>query len=197
MGNKANAWGVFNMLAGARKWCLDRFGEYPADAQIDPVGPASGNVRIVRGGILDLEERNNPKIDFWRPASRLAIAPAFGPPAGAAGSGDAGGIQRPGLIGVWYGNTDRTGPQQVDTVARLNTSWSNDPRGGGRWSGRWRGKLEAPFTGDVTLTAETEGGLSFEMDGRRLFDSGSNPPQLSATVTLVARRTPGLGMRTP
>jgi len=84
---QANAWGVKNMLASAREWCLDWFGEYPAERQKDPVGPATGSVRIVRGGILDLEERNNPKIDFWQPQSRLAIAPTFGPHPGTGSDG--------------------------------------------------------------------------------------------------------------
>ena len=153
---RANAWGIVNMLAGAREWCLDWFGEYPAENQTDPVGPVSGSVRVVRGGILDSEERNNPKIDFWRPQSRLAIAPSFGPPLGFADSGATGDMRRPGLVGLRYRNTDFTNPQQVDTIARLNTIWSNDPRGVGRWSGRWRGKLEAPFTGESALTAEAE-----------------------------------------
>jgi hypothetical protein len=183
--DSANAWGVKNMLAGAREWCLDWFGEYPPGDQVDPLGPASGSNRIVRGGILDLDERNNPKIDFWRPQSRLAMPPAFGPPTGAGAGGEGAGALRAGLIGVWYRNTDLTNPQQVDTVARLNTSWSNDPRGGGRWAGRWRGRLEAPFTGDVQLTAEAEGGLIFEVGGRRVIDSQATPPVLVATVPMV------------
>jgi hypothetical protein len=186
--DRANAWGVKNMLAGAREWCLDWFGEYSAAKQADPVGPETGYVRVVRGGNLDLEERNNPKIDFWRPQSRLAIAPSFGPQGGGRRGGGSGDAQRPGLIGVWYRNTNLTNPVQVDTVARLNTSWSNDPRGGGRWSGRWRGKLEAPFTGDVMLTAEAEGGLRFEVDGKLVIDSVADPPLLSATIHMVKGR---------
>jgi hypothetical protein len=183
--DKPNAWGVRNMLAGAREWCLDWFGEYPAAKQVDPVGPETGTVRVVRGGILDREERNVEKIDFGRPQSRLAIAPGFGLQAGGDRSAGTGDSRRPGLIGVWYRNTNLTNPAQVDTVARLNTSWSNDPRGGGRWSGRWRGQLEAPFTGDVVLTAEAEGGLAFEVEGKRVIDSVAIPPSLSATVSLV------------
>ena len=118
----------------------------------------------------------------------MAIAPAFGPNSGAGRGSDSADQTRIGLIGVWYKNTDLTNPQQVDTVARLNTSWSNHPRGGGRWSGRWRGKLEAPFTGDVLLTAEAEGGMAFDLDGRRLLDTVSNPRILSATVSLVKGR---------
>ncbi|NWG12214.1 MAG: SUMF1/EgtB/PvdO family nonheme iron enzyme, partial [Acidobacteria bacterium] len=186
--DRANAWGVKNMIAGAREWCLDWFGEYSAEKQVDPVGPETGNVRVVRGGSLDSDERNNPKIDFWRPQSRLAIAPSFGPHAARARRSGPSDEPHPGLIGVWFRNTDFTNPAQVDRLARLHTSWSNDPRGGGRWSGRWRGKLEAPFTGAVTLTAETEGGLAFDVDGRRVIDSAANPPSLSATLRMVQGR---------
>jgi hypothetical protein len=186
--DKPNAWGVKNMLAGVREWCFDWFGEYQADRQVDPVGPAAGNVRVVRGGILDLEERNVEKIDFSRPQSRLAIAPAFGPHAPSGPTGESDSAQHVGMIGVWYKNTNLTNPQKVDTVARLNTSWSNDPRGGGRWSGRWRGKLEAPFTGEVSLNAEAEGGLIFELEGKRLFDSTGNPPLMTAKISMVKGR---------
>jgi formylglycine-generating enzyme required for sulfatase activity len=75
---KQNTWGVKNMLAGAREWCLDWFGEYPAGKQTDPVGPESGSVKIVRGGSLDLDERNFLKIDFNRAQARLAMPPSFG-----------------------------------------------------------------------------------------------------------------------
>jgi len=76
----------------------------------------------------------------------------------------------------------------VDTIARLNASWSNDPRGKGRWSGRWRGRLSAPFTGDVLLTVESRGGLQLDLDGRRVIDNQSSPPVLAATMTMVKGR---------
>jgi hypothetical protein len=180
-----NAWGVKNLLAGVREWCLDWFGEYPAEEQTDPVGPEAGIVKIVRGGALDLDERNDPRIDFLRPQSRLAIAPSFGPfpPSPAAApwaSGD-----RSGLIGVWYRKTDLADPQDVDFLARLDNNWSNDPRGGGRWSGRWRGALEGPHSGEVFFSAEVEGILSLEIRGKRVVDTMARPPLLSGTVTMV------------
>src|SRR5262249_12196364 len=48
-----NQGGVKNMQAAVREWCLDWHGKYPADAQVDPVGPASGLGKVVRGGGLD------------------------------------------------------------------------------------------------------------------------------------------------
>ena len=38
------------MHTGVLEWCLDWHGTYPGTDQIDPVGPASGIARIVRGG---------------------------------------------------------------------------------------------------------------------------------------------------
>jgi formylglycine-generating enzyme required for sulfatase activity len=46
----ANAWGLRNMNAGPMEWILDWYGIYPAEPQSDPVGPASGFARVVRGG---------------------------------------------------------------------------------------------------------------------------------------------------
>lgn len=59
---RPNAWGAKNMLSGPREWCHDWFGEYPAESQVDPVGPAAGFARVARGGPLDIEERNFLKI---------------------------------------------------------------------------------------------------------------------------------------
>jgi len=185
---KPNAWGVKNMLAGPREWCLDWFGEYPAADQIDPLGMEGGNVKVVRGGTLDLEERNRGEVDFNRPQARLAMPPSFGPFAQEVTKSESPSGDRAGLIGIWYRGTSFKEPQEVDRILKLNNNWSNDPRGGGRWSARWRGYLEGPYSGDVTFTAEAEGGFVLELDGRKLMDAGSNPPVLSATVALVKGR---------
>jgi formylglycine-generating enzyme required for sulfatase activity len=49
----ANPWGVENMQAGVAEWVSDWYGRYPAKAQTDPVGPAAGIAKVVRGGGLD------------------------------------------------------------------------------------------------------------------------------------------------
>jgi formylglycine-generating enzyme required for sulfatase activity len=87
----ANSWGVKNMQASVPEWCLDWHGRYPAAAQTDPVGPAGGFAKVVRGGGMD--HRAAPKNDggkffpaeqpyYRRSANRASAAPDFSSPEG-------------------------------------------------------------------------------------------------------------------
>ena len=84
----ANPWGLKNMHSGVAEWVLDWHGMYPREAQTDPVGPANGIAKVVRGGGLDYK---TSKTDggkhlpaemayYARSANRAAIAPGFESP---------------------------------------------------------------------------------------------------------------------
>ena len=46
---RPNGYGLADMLGNVKQWCQDRYGEFPAQAQMDPAGPDKGNCRTIRG----------------------------------------------------------------------------------------------------------------------------------------------------
>ncbi|MDR2424223.1 MAG: formylglycine-generating enzyme family protein [Prevotellaceae bacterium] len=47
---KPNELGIYNLTGNAYEWTSDWYGEYSANAQTNPTGPASGTERVARGG---------------------------------------------------------------------------------------------------------------------------------------------------
>ncbi len=81
--DKPNAFGVENMGVGRPEWVLDWYGPYEAGAQVDPVGPAGGYTKVVRGGGLDFRHAKTGEIVpaespyFSRAANRASMAPSY------------------------------------------------------------------------------------------------------------------------
>jgi len=178
----ANAWGLKNMHTGVREWCLDWFGEYPADAQTDPVGPEYGLAKVVRGGGL---ESDNDK--YARCASRCAIAPGFGimPSIQVEGTPTLkqGQFGR-GLTGTRFANPDFTRPEEAVRLDEPDKNWSGINLAHD-WSDRYWGYIEGPVTAEVTFTAEADSGVTLVVDGQVVLSGRAEEAALHGTVSMV------------
>ena len=80
--DEPNKWGLKGMHTGGPEWCLDWHGLYPDENETDPVGPAAGWAKVVRGGgifeTIIMRDKISPDAGYYaRSANRGGITPSY------------------------------------------------------------------------------------------------------------------------
>ncbi len=68
---RPNTWNIHDMHGNISEWCLDWYSDYMPNLQVDPVGPATGANRVIRGGSWNLTAND------CRSALRIGNSPSY------------------------------------------------------------------------------------------------------------------------
>ncbi len=80
---------------------------------------------------------------------------------------------KPGLIGIQYGNEDFEKAQSFVTLTTLGQNWGQGGNSGygNQWAAKWEGSIVAPATGNVTFNLQSKQSSTIEIDGKVVVDS--------------------------
>jgi len=76
----ANGYGLFDIGGDVWEWCSDWYDQnyYKKDAITNPIGPATGKMRVIRGGAWDSRDAKMFRVDFRGKSDPSAQAPNIG-----------------------------------------------------------------------------------------------------------------------
>ncbi len=187
-----NRWGIKNMHTGVLECCLDWYGDYPHDDQIDPIGRAHGFARVIRGGLPDDKSKTfDYPVEFYaRSTNRAGLAPGFGGFAMSQMTEEKIPDEKydqfqPGLFGIAFDDVHSTRPLSQLRILQLNSdniTWHSLKD----WSAIWQGSITAPFTGEVQFYAEVDNGLTLMINEQIVIDVAEPKQKASGMISMVA-----------
>jgi hypothetical protein len=94
---------------------------------------------------------------------------------------------KPGLAGTYFNSEDFLRPEPgTDILTSVDNDWGDDR--GNDWTARWKGFIAAPFTGEITFTADAADGLRLKIGDAIVIDGLSETGPRSGRIVMARGR---------